>query len=333
VDVPLVGPPPGPPPAPAGQGKLILQTESGGAFYLVNADGTNLRYIASGIDPAFSPDGAKIAFTRWGSGEIGSVWVYDLASGTEAHILGEMFEPKAPTWSPDGTKLVINYQHGGRRYIEAHCLDFIDVLTGRRRIPDNAYDINVGSESSRICFKLPADTHWQLRSIDVATGNFDDLASDTYSYAPTWDPVNSWRIIFAGSTGLQQLDLNRNEYWPFTTDVRDYAPVISPDGSKVAVSYRQHDHWEIYTISTADGARARLTKSEPFIGEPFNSASPAWSPNSQKIAFVTDRSGQWEFWVMNADGSDPRPLLPPEVAAQLTIEYHGVHERLISWSK
>ena len=35
---------------------------------------------------------------------------------------------------------------------------------------------------------------------------------------------------------------------------------------------------------------------------------------------------------MNADGSDPRPLLPPEVAAQIPVEYHGVDERLISWA-
>ncbi|MFQ5575525.1 MAG: TolB family protein, partial [Anaerolineae bacterium] len=173
----------------------------------------------------------------------------------------------------------------------------------------------------------------QLRKVDAAGGAFDDLPSQTYSFAPTWDPANTWRIIFAGSTGLQQLDLNRGEYWAFSDDVRDHAPVISPDGSRVAVSYRQHTHWEIYTISTADGSRARLTPAGALLEEPFNSAAPAWSPDGNKIAFVTDRAGQWEFWVMNADGSAPRPLLPTEVAAGLEIRYNGVDERLISWGQ
>ena len=68
-----------------------------------------------GNDPAPSPDGTKIAFTRWSSGEIGALWIYDLTTGTEWQVLGEMYEPKSPTWSVDGTQIVINYQHGGGR--------------------------------------------------------------------------------------------------------------------------------------------------------------------------------------------------------------------------
>jgi len=318
------------PAVPSGGGKLVLQTKSGGDFYLVNSDGTGLRRISHGIDPALSPDGTKIAFARWDNNEFGSVWIYDLAADAEWSILGETREAKSPTWSPDGTQLVINFQHGGRREIESRCYKMRSDGTFRK-LPPGAYDIEF--KGSKLCFKLHPDTHWQLRKINAATGDFEDLASETYSFTPTWDPVNDWRIVFAGSRGLQQLDLNRNEYWPFTNDFRDHAPVFSPDGSQVAVSYKQHDHWEIYTIDTRDGSRIRLTKSQPFLEQPVSSAAPAWSPNGQKIAFVSDRSGQWGFWLMNADGTDPRPLLPPEIAAQINVEYNGVDERLISWGK
>jgi dipeptidyl aminopeptidase/acylaminoacyl peptidase len=300
-----------------------LQTHSGGDFYLVNADGTNLRRLSSGIDPALSPDGRYAAFTRWGSGEVGALWLHDLATGEERAILGEMLQPKSPTWSPDGAKVVVSFQHGGRREEEHKCVSL------SQEIPHRAFDVRF--KINEICFKLPPDPFWQLRLIDLATGAYQDLPSETYSYAPTWDPANPWRVVFAGSTGLQQLDLNRQEYFPFTRDLRDRGPVFSPDGGQVAVTYKQHGHWEVYTVSAADGSRLRLTPIS-ILRETFNSAAPAWSPDGQQIAFVTDRNGRWEFWVMNADGSDPRPLLPPEVAAQIPVEYHGVDERLISWA-
>jgi Tol biopolymer transport system component len=40
----------------------------------------------------------------------------------------------------------------------------------------------------------------------------------------------------------------------------------------------------------------------------WNNAAPAWSPDGQQIAFMTDRSGKWEIWIMNADGSNQRPM-------------------------
>ena len=63
----------------------------------------------------------------------------------------------------------------------------------------------------------------------------------------------------------------------------------------------------------------------------WNNVAPAWSPDGALIAFLTDREGRWEIWVMNADGSDQRPLFSDEVNDQININYEFVDERVFSW--
>ena len=49
----------------------------------------------------------------------------------------------------------------------------------------------------------------------------------------------------------------------------------------------------------ADGTQARqLTDNDD------GDSKPAWSPDGTRIAFQSDRYGDWEIFVMNADGTD-----------------------------
>ena len=58
------------------------------------------------------------------------------------------------------------------------------------------------------------------------------------------------------------------------------------------------DTFEIYVID-GDGNTTQLTENDVFDGY------PAWSPNGQQIAFTSVRDGNWEIYVMDADGSNP----------------------------
>lgn len=40
----------------------------------------------------------------------------------------------------------------------------------------------------------------------------------------------------------------------------------------------------------------------------YEDSYPVWSPDGSKIAFASDRDGNWEIYVMNADGSNPKYL-------------------------
>ena len=47
-----------------------------------------------------------------------------------------------------------------------------------------------------------------------------------------------------------------------------------------------------------------LDNATPFAPSSRSDAYPSFSPNGQSIAFVSDRSGQLEVWVVKSDGSD-----------------------------
>ena len=63
----------------------------------------------------------------------------------------------------------------------------------------------------------------------------------------------------------------------------------------------------------------------------YNNASPAWSPDGSRLAFVTDRTGRWEIWVMNADGSNQQSMFPAGTLDGIPLQYNGMDERMLSW--
>lgn len=319
--------------AVASGGKLVFATRSSGDLYIANADGTGLQKLASGvIDPVVSLDGIQVAYTHWDGANRGGLYVLDLGSSSERAVAGDIARPKSPTWSQNGQEIIISFQHGGTVNPTPECREF-DSDDGMQ-LPgfSEITSFHVSDDGGvKICFIRTEDLQWGLRQINLATGQAEDLPADLYSFNPTWDPQNSWRVIYDGQRGLMQLDITSGKLQSFSSDVRDTTPVFSPDGTKLALTYKQHDHWEVYTYDVATGARQRLTK-PPILADPqYSSAAPAWSPDGSQIAFVTDRTGQWEIWVMNADGSNQHALFSSDVQAQLGLDYQGVNERLLNW--
>jgi dipeptidyl aminopeptidase/acylaminoacyl peptidase len=332
----------------AAGGTLVIQTVSGGPIYVASG-GDSLRYLTTGIDAALSADGRWVAFTRWdnpSAGALGSLWVIGVDGAGERAVAGDLHQPKSPLWAPDGSRIAVNVQTGGLLQPESKCSSSLP--DGPLQADEDGNTIRVvvkvnrnGSVDVEYCFTLLPHAFWGLGIVDVGSGAFASLPHDIFTYAGAWDPVNAWHLVYRGDRGLVNLDINRGVTWALTEDRSDHSPAFSPDGSRIAVSYWQHDHWEVHAMNADGGGRVRLTETslrdlaeQKIRGqEPrsWNNAAPAWSPDGSQIVFVTDRSGRWEAWVMGADGDNQRPLFAPEVQAQLGLEYFGVDERVFTW--
>ena len=115
-----------------------------------------------------------------------------------------------------------------------------------------------------------------------------DTASDylDYSSDPDWDVT-----VPRGNT------VNVD----FTVDEATMSSVdISPDGKWVVFDLLGH----IYRVSTRGGEAEVLTQ-DSGIAINFH---PRISNKGDKIAFISDRNGQNNLWVINLDGSNPKPV-------------------------
>ncbi len=305
------------------EGKLVFQTSSGGDIYTINVDGTNLTYLTHGLDPAWSPDGSQVAFTRWYHTE-GGIYVIN-ADGSGERLIFADPQAKAPIWSPDGTRIAFTYQHGGHLTNWKKCRTFT---------PPGA------SEPIRFCFEMPADPWWKLGVVHLEDGRLDELYCHNYSYSPTWSPDGT-RIAYASDQGLaltwegatSAVSRDPNTGALSKNRTLDRSPEWSPDGTRIVFQFRSHDHYEI-VVMNADGAgRTQLTRNPPLNDRAINCVSPAWSSDGKYIVYLTDEKGpqEWEFYVMNADGSEQRPMFEAGVLDHLTFEYNNVDERVVSW--
>ena len=87
----------------------------------------------------------------------------------------------------------------------------------------------------------------------------------------------------------------------FTTSEGTWmSPDLSPDGTWIVFDLLGH----IYRMPAAGGEATVLTQNS---GVALN-FQPRISPDGKSIAFITDRRGQYNLWIMNADGSNPRPV-------------------------
>ncbi len=290
--------PAAPAPRPALQGRLVYQTASGGDINVINPDGSGLRTVAHGLDPAWSPNGKQIAFTKWVDGP--GLYVVN-ADGTGERLLYAMNDAKSPAWSPDG--------------------QMIAVTTRDSKVSKFSF--------GRFSFSSNKDT-WMIFAVPVAGGDPIPVPVDGefYAFSPTWSSTGF--ISYRGSRGLYVTSMDQDALAVVVGNTpRPDSPAWSPDGTRLGFMMWQNDHWDILAMNP-DGTNEKiLTPPPPFLTRVYNNVAPAWSPDGKYVAFLSDREGvdNWHIYVMNADGSDQHKLL------DVPVKYEAASERVLSWTR
>lgn len=271
--------------------KIVFQKSNGGPIYSIDPDGSGQKQIATGTDPSLSRDGQKLVYASWSYPE--GIRVLNLATGEDTELFS-VHEPRAPMWSPDGSKVAF--------YVKTQ---------GYRR--------------GRFGRGFEQDDFFNIVVLDVSqkkTSNPPDQPA--HSFSPSWSPDGN-RLVFKGDKGLY-ITSGDSTTQIDQTNTRFAFPVWSPDGKTIALMYHQHDHWEIGAINVDGTGLQLLTSSQPFT-TPANNVAPAWSPDGSKLAFLSDRDGAWKLYTMSADGTGQSKL------SDETIDYSWSMERAVYWGK
>jgi len=317
-------------PLPAAGGKIVLQTATGGDIYIVNADGSGLRRLTDGIDPALSPDGTRVAFARWGSPH--GVFVLDLRTGQEQRI-ASVNRPRGPTWSSDGARLGFTHVTRTRTCVE---LGFSCVDPDEVRRMFGGRDCIVTPQGRRCIADFPVvnvDDNG-LAVVNPADGSRQNLISEGTIQSVQWRPGQN-QLLFRGRQGLQTIQPGEQPI-PLGDDPNIGSPAWSPDGQRIVAQMRINNRSEIVLLDAAGKVARYLTQPPPTYERPGkpapSSVAPTWSPDGQSILFLSDRDGAWKLYIMNADGSNQRLFLP-NVLGQLSFRYDFAAERTANWGK
>jgi tol-pal system beta propeller repeat protein TolB len=131
-----------------------------------------------------------------------------------------------------------------------------------------------------------------LGFINAATGEKIVFVSNR-DYGFTTD-LNYNEIYVMDPDGYNPVRLTTNNYY-------DGEPCWTPEGKIVFETWRDINH-EIYIMDGDGQNQQNLTNNSALDGE------PSVSSDGTKIAFSSDRSGAYEIWVMNIDGTGATQL-------------------------
>lgn len=241
---------------------------------VVNADGSGRIQLTddetSENDPAWSPDGSKIAFSSYRNGNT-DIYVIEADGSKLTRLTLDEAIDATPIWSPDGSRIAFTSDRAENKNIYVMNADGTD----KRPITGDMFDARRpvwSPDGSRIAFT---------------------------SYLVNWDDSHVY-VVDADGSNLKRITDGPSGH----SD-----PSWSPDGHRVAYHSRIDDDSSIHIVNADGTERTLLYEALPLINRVEWVSVPHWSPKGDRIAFaagvrLSDSGPHYaEIHTINIDGS------------------------------